>query len=392
VIHVTAVHNFNNYKSKSGKYPISLRIYCNGEKRYINLGFKVESKYWSNKQERVKDSHPLAGQINQLINIKRLAVESQALEWQSRNKLISIDLILDFLSVHNKMGSFNEYIDEYMRGPWGFKPNTRKKYVTFQKYFREFAPHISLSQLLTQTPDDFARWLVEQKDVSGTTALKYVKVLIAVVNDATRKGVFPEYPFKYSKISVKASKPQEKAFLTFDEVTRIENLNIKNNPRLEDTRRKFLFCLYTGIYYSDLKNLPWSWVKEGSHGSVLIGERYKEMNGKRPIYIVPLFSKTAEILKDQKDEDPELIFPNCISDQKYNKSLKDLAEVAKINKNITNKTARDSFVQYLTGKGIPEAIVRKMVGHTDDRSLKHYYSLQETEIIDMLNQKGISIF
>lgn len=69
------------------------------------------------------------------------------------------------------------------------------------------------------------------------------------------------------------------------------------------------------------------------------------------------------------------MFPNTISDQKYNDKLKDLADLAGIDKNITNKVARHTYVQLWMGKGVERQFVSKMVGHTEENTTQEYYDI-----------------
>lgn len=59
----------------------------------------------------------------------------------------------------------------------------------------------------------------------------------------------------------------------------------------------------------------------------------------------------------------DLVFPDAISEQKYNSKLKDLASLAGIAKNLMNESARHSAIQFWESQGLETQHMAKMAGH-----------------------------
>lgn len=79
----------------------------------------------------------------------------------------------------------------------------------------------------------------------------------------------------------------------------------------------------------------------------------------------------------------------CITNQKMNEYLKEIAELCNINKTITCHVARHSFATLCLTEGVPIESVSKMLGHTDIRTTQIY-----ARIIDqkLSNDMGILAF
>jgi site-specific recombinase XerD len=109
-------------------------------------------------------------------------------------------------------------------------------------------------------------------------------------------------------------------------------------------------------------------VKSTEYGYCLVAERFKNEN----TFIAPIhkFSFAIEILEGQKGIHPDLVFPNAITEQKYNFKLKELAELAGIKKKLMNKTARHSSIQLWEAQGLETQHTAKIAGHSKESTTK----------------------
>ncbi|MEQ8534252.1 MAG: tyrosine-type recombinase/integrase [Imperialibacter sp.] len=140
----------------------------------------------------------------------------------------------------------------------------------------------------------------------------------------------------------------------------------------------FLFQVYTGLYYSDLKNLTRDAIRRNEQGSYIVGDRIKNNNA----YMIPVykFENAEKILSRYYDEKSYIVFPDTISDQKYNEKLKDIASKAKISKNITNKVAKHTNAQLYIASGAGRQFVSKLLGHSDEETTQEYYDISIHDI------------
>ncbi|MGF7141478.1 tyrosine-type recombinase/integrase [Roseimarinus sediminis] len=76
-----------------------------------------------------------------------------------------------------------------------------------------------------------------------------------------------------------------------------------------------------------------------------------------------------------------------LTNQKYNAYLKELALMARINKNLTSHIARHTFATTITlNEGVPLEVVSKMLGHSDTRTTQIYAKVQSKAIKDSMKR------
>lgn len=385
------VLNKNNRKNKTGKHSIFIRVTVDRQSKYFNLGERVEEKYWSGKDNRwIKDSHPFAFELNSIIK-KKLEILHR---YEYRQKLfgngISLQGISEFFYKKADANIFNEFVDEYMRKTLRGKAlNTIKKYRTFVSYLHEFNPSITFSQLSEDLFQEFAAWLTK-KGLRGVTIDKYFDPFKVIVKQAVKDGYLEKDPFLYVKLNLSASK-SKRVYLELSEITKLKNIRIPANRQdLQDVRKSWLFCFYAGFYYSDLCALTWSSLQRTPAGYCIIGNRFKNESD----YIAPVhkFPNAIEIIEAQRGKHPELVFPDLISEQKFNMKLKELATLAGIKKKLMNKSARHSNIQFWEAQGLETQHTAKMVGHSKESTTKGYYELSSRDINNRVARFDFSKF
>jgi integrase len=212
----------------------------------------------------------------------------------------------------------------------------------------------------------------------GVTVHKYFDPFKVMVKQAVKEGYLEKDPFQFVDLGIRATKGK-RVYLEVEERAMLKNVHIPTTrPDLAMARDHWLFCFYASFYYSDLRALQWDQVKKTEHGYCIVGERFKNENS----FIAPIhkFSNAIDILERQRGKSPLLVFPDTISEQKYNAKLKELAQLAGIDKNIMNKSARHSAIQFWESQGLETQHMAKMAGHTKESTTKEYYDLSTRDI------------
>ncbi len=372
------VYNKDNRKNKSGLHSIFIRITVDRKSKYFNLNEKVEEKYWSGKENRwIKESFPFAFQLNTIIKKKLDFLHHYEYQQKVFGNGISMKGLSEFFHKKADPNVFNEYVDEFMKNVKGKSINTMKKYRTFVDYLNEFNSKILFSQLNESLFQSFASWL-QQKGMIGVTVIKYFDPFKVIVKQAVKDGYLEKNPFQYVNLGVQATKGK-RVYLEVEEISLLRNLKIpEDRPDLVEPRDHWLFCFYASFYYSDLLKLEWTEIKITERGYCIVADRYKNENA----FIAPIhkFPYAIEIIERQRGKDATLVFPGAITEQKYNGKLKDLAKLAGINKNLMNKTARHSSIQFWEAQGLETQHTAKIVGHTKESTTKEYYDLSVRDI------------
>ena len=205
-----------------------------------------------------------------------------------------------------------------------------------------------------------------------------VKRLKAVIHLAQKLEIIKDDPFSNFKSQTVVT---HRSTLNVNEVAIIESLTITNET-INIVRDTFLFMCYTGLSYSDLKNLTYHQI-------------YKSIGGKRIIKLqrhktdehcmVPLMIKAelliTKYLNHPSKSELDIVFP-VISNQKMNQYLKLIMKLAGINKLITCHVARHSFATNSLEFNIPIETVSRMLGHTNIKTTQIYAKITETKLIN----------
>lgn len=385
---VTPLINRNNRKTKSGLHQIQVRVTINRKSKYFSLDQRINPKFWSGKPDKwVKESHPNSFEINKLIQDQVAAINSHIYRLKAFGHSIHLSSIDDFMRMTGNKQLFNDYIENYLRTEKFNNLNTIKKYKTFQKHLNSFNKEILFRDLCEDLFLRFVEFL-KGKGHTGTTVKKYFDAFKKITRKAVKEGHMDRDPFYLVDLGIKLSKPR-RSYLEIDEILQLKNCSVPlDRPDLEDTRNHWLFCFYAAFYYSDLKKLKWSDLVSSDQGYFIRAGRYKNDQS----YLAPIykFPHAISLLSEQKGKHSEFIFPNLISEPKYNGKLKELAAAAGIDKKLNNKMARHSAVQFWEAQGLETQFTAKIVGHTKESTTKSYYELSLREMGDRVDKIDIS--
>src|SRR5260221_1099420 len=139
---ISVVINRKSDKSKTGLYPLHLRITIDRESKYykIEVPQKVSYKDWTGSDDHwVKNSHPFAFEINNKIIEKKNIINELIKRNYNFNKTITFENIFLHLQKKGNRNSFYEYMDAYiLNPPQKLEENTLKKFRTTLKHLKKF--------------------------------------------------------------------------------------------------------------------------------------------------------------------------------------------------------------------------------------------------------------
>lgn len=208
-----------------------------------------------------------------------------------------------------------------------------------------------------------------------------MRVLRTLVNEAINQGYIPQDAYPFRKFKIKKEQTEHR-FLLPNELEKMESLKLpekKNNS--QHVLDAFLFCCYTGLRFSDFKQL--------SNRNLIIidGNSWLILNSLKtgsklqiPLYL--LFRGKALNIISHYNSIEELSKIGCNSDT--NRILQKLVQMAGINKKITYHTARHTCATLLVHQGVPITTVQRILGHTSVRTTQIYSDVfAETLIKDL---------
>jgi site-specific recombinase XerD len=207
--------------------------------------------------------------------------------------------------------------------------------------------------------------------------MKHMERLRKVVTLGFKMDWVSKDPFLLYKLKFQRT---EREFLLIEELELLHNVEL-NEVRLETCRDLFLFACYTGLAYIDLFNLRADNIVMGIDGELWLRTSRQKTQTR---VSVPLLSQAIIILNKYKNNVGLIragrVLP-CLSNQKMNDYLKEIAAICNINKNMTFHLARHTFATTITlNNGIPLETVSKMLGHTKLSTTQIYVHVLEKKI------------
>lgn len=382
-------------KAKSdGEAPLYLRIIKDRKAKFISLGFSIHPKHWNEKEKTVRKSHPNSVYLKNFLAQKLSDALKVSLELETSSKKISPKKIKQAITGRSSE-SFFPYALNFIKNY-----ESSGQIGTFYRYRAVIAKLEAFVGTHDFTLDDidlyflkkYEAHLRDQLNNAPNTIQSNMKVLRRIINEAANDELMPfeKNPFLRYKLHVVKT---EIEFLTEEELTAIENLNLVPGSMKFHHRNIYIFAAYAGgIRISDIITLTW---KNFDGERILIntkktGSVISVMLPRKALEIINLYQKP--------DQQPHhFIFPFLSNDTDYsnpvallqatkkvtsftNNDLIDLAKAAGINKHIHFHTSRHTWATRALRKGMRIEYVSKLMGHASIKTTQVYAKIVNEEL------------
>lgn len=404
-----------------GQKPIILTVSVSNQIKKLSTGVSVFPEQWDSDLKEIRYlNRKSAKALLPHIDFEGLPSleETKILNQELNTSIIRLEKIVQRYNLDNVEFSSTMVIEEYKKL---YQSNAKKEEVKnlvfdyIDKYIEDNAAsrvkgslsvykslknHLKAYESTMNTRVQFDRitydfftsfqnFLINHKTDKGRTLnnitiAKQLSTLKTFLNYAKRSGIkvsdgYKDFVIKRQKLEVIA--------LTEEEFYKLVNLDLSNNKRLDQVRDVFVFGCTVGYRYSDLKQLSRHHIK----GDTIYLTTEKT---KTPL-ITPLNEIALNILqKYARNKKPLPI----ISNQKYNKYLTEVCELAELNEEIeiirfkgaekivnvypkwqlvTAHTSRKSFASMLIAKQVPYQVIMTLGGWSDFKSFQRYIKIEE---------------
>lgn len=376
-----------NQLKSDGTTPIYARVRLNLDKMELATNHSIIPEFWEDESQSVVN-HPESNIINSHLQSFKAQISEAYSQLYIARQEITLDGIKAILfgksavKEHTLIALTEEH-NKYFSSMVGIKysEGSYKNYKTTLKYLREFVPlfykksDIPLSKVNYQFCQSFYTFLTNTKQCNTNGANKQIQRLKKLINYAIKLG--------YINTNTVASyslefEPVHKIALTIEEIKQIASIELRRET-LEQVRDVFLLQCYTGLSYSDVRQLAPMHIYKGINDTWIKMQRQKT----KVSFSIPLLPPAELIINHYMDTTkPELPIMRVISNQKMNEYLKLIQELAGITKNLTTHLARHSFATVLLTYGVPLESVSKMLGHTKLSTTQVYAKVLDNKIAD----------
>ena len=316
---------------KNGEAPVCMRITVKGCMVDVLVKRSCPVNLWNQAKENSKGKDRMSVELNHYLEITRSRIHQIYRELESTGKTITVDL----------MRKLYYGVDEDSK--------------TLLQVFRE---HNEQSRKLIGK--DFVSKTVQRYE----TTTRYLEEFIK------------KDPFAYYRFKLEETDPE---FLTMDEIKIIlaKEFTIK---RVEQVRDVFIFCIFTGLAFSDVKDLSPEHLVKDNKGELWIRKNRQKTKIMCNIPVLPVAASILDKYKDVAECTGKLLPVLC--NQRMNSYLKEIADVCGIHKNLSTHTARHSYATSVClANGVSMENVAKMLGHADTSVTKHYARVLDQNIL-----------
>jgi site-specific recombinase XerD len=370
---------------KKGLAPIWIRITVDGKRAECSTSRKILSEHWDAENGAASNGCPTAKVINDYLASVRVEITRRYNILLTTKDYVSAEDVKENFRGKKAVekpkttvrGLYNDFIKfqeakvkagELSPGRFKRFPVTRGKCESFMlsQYKTEDLP---LDEIKSPFLVLFQHYLLTQDRMGHNTSMKHAKDLKQVFEFGVTMGhlaVNPVAGFKCTNKKVK------RTFLTTDELNRVIKLKFAAQ-RLEEVRDCFVFSCFTGYAFIDARALAPENLTLGIDGNKwIIHDRTKTDNPEN----VPLLPVALEIVEKYAGH-PYCVAENKLlpinSNQRYNEYLKEIADLAGIDKKLTTHVARHTFATTVClTNGVPIETVQKLLAHGDIRTTQIY--------------------
>lgn len=283
----------------------------------------------------------------------------------------------------NFLDYFQSYIDKYTKKDYRMIVIALKRFRDFlhdTPEYNKFEKRIKPEQITKDIVEAYTEYLQSRSVGEGAKSIyaRFKKVIkYAVEHDVISKNPCNGIVIKVDEQILK------KEVLSPEEIQRLIATHYDNeNPNI---RRAFIFCLYCGLRYCDVKDLTFANV-DYSNKLLKFEQNKTKGHSANSGVIIPLNDGILSLIGEpiSPNNRDEAIFP-LPSYEMCLKALKRWVKRAGINKHISWHCARHSFAVNILNNGANIKTVASLLGHS---GLKH--TEKYTRAIDSLKQEAIN--
>lgn len=384
---------------KDGRHRVAMRIIKDRKKKVISLNITCFPEDFHD--ERLRST--FRGYKKKNSYLRRLLEKADDIieTYQVRGLTLTLDkLVAEIFNSDSEELSIWESFDRKINSI-DIKPKTAKAYNDTKNSLKRFhTDELLLGQITPEFLENYISHLRCRKSNDGGVKffLTHLRVIVRLCAKLNKKHHFIN-PFNEISLSKLNNKPKKRA-LSLNELRSLLKVDLEERPDLQESYKMALFSFYCrGINFVDLIYLKWSDFSD----DVMTYRRRK--TGK--LYRFKLLPPALNILNKYKQErTTEFVFPIIKyanldplefekirerSLRKYNKDLKNVAKICKIDSKISSYTLRHTYATVMKNLNISTDIISEAMGHSDLKVTQNYLKEFGNDVLDKEHEKLLDI-
>lgn len=389
--------------------PIRMRVIYASQRIEFTTGYRIDAVKWDANKQRVKNGctnklKQSASEINADLLKYYTEIQNVFKEFEVQEIMPSTQQLKDAFNLRIKNTdeepqedvetSFWDVFDEFVKecgNQNNWTKSTYEKFAAVKSHIKEFKDDVTFEYFDESGLNEYVNFLRDDKDMRNSTIGKQIGFLKWFLRWSFKKGYHQNIAYDTFRPKLKTT-PKKIIFLTWSELNKLKDYQIPQDKQyLERVRDVFLFCCFSSLRYSDVRNLK-RWDVKSDHIEVTTVKTADNL-------IIELNDYSKAILEKYKDiqfED-DMVLP-VISNQKMNDYLKELGELAEIDEPVretyykgnerideifpkyallSTHAGRRTFICNALALGIPAEVVMKWTGHSDYKAMKPYIDIAD---------------
>ena len=355
---------------KDGTVPVMGRITVDGTQTQFSCKITIDPKVWDTKSGRATGRSAAAIEANRMLDNMRVSINKHYREIMDRDNYVTAEKVKNaFLGLEHRCRTllqvFKQHNEDYEKMyEAGMKAKaTLLKYQCVYRHLEEFiyqryhVRDIALKELTPAFISDFDIFLRTEKNCCTNTVWLYLcplrtMVSIAISNEWLSRDPFRDYEVKKEQTT--------RYFLTKDEIRQLMDGKLKN-AKQELYRDLFVFCIFTGLSFSDMRNLSEENIRTYFDEHLWISINRQKTGVQSNIRLLDIPKKILEKYRGLREDRKIFSVPH------YMTCLYGIRAVAKrcgITKHLTWHMSRHTMAtEICLTNGVPIETVSSILGH-----------------------------
>ena len=372
---------------KDGTVPVMGRITVDGTQTQFSCKITIDPKVWDTKSGRATGRSAAAIEANRMLDNMRVSINKHYREIMDRDNYVTAEKVKNaFLGLEHRCRTllqvFKQHNEDYEKMyEAGMKAKaTLLKYQCVYRHLEEFiyqryhVRDIALKELTPAFISDFDIFLRTEKNCCTNTVWLYLcplrtMVSIAISNEWLSRDPFRDYEVKKEQTT--------RYFLTKDEIRQLMDGKLKN-AKQELYRDLFVFCIFTGLSFSDMRNLSEDNIRTYFDEHLWISINRQKTGVQSNIRLLDIPKKILEKYRGLREDGKIFSVPH------YMTCLYGIRAVAKrcgITKHLTWHMSRHTMAtEICLTNGVPIETVSSILGHKNITTTQIYAKITKEKL------------
>lgn len=346
----------------------------------------VQVSLCDTKSARATGKSKAATELNRALDQTTLSIHSHCKGLLAKKEKVSAEEVKNaFQGIASGQETLIGYCDKYdkmlaARVGVNITLESYKRYgISFNHVKRFLRTKYNLSDISFQALDysfieAFDFYLRVQLKFKPNTIIGIVGHLKIIVKRALNDGIITRNPFIGFSLEGEPLQPKS---ITGQELNKIMTTPL-DSPNRYLVRDMFLFSVFTGIAFSDIRNLTYNNLMQAEDGVWWIHSKRRKTGTE---FHVPLLELPLQIIEKYRGLNKNGKMFVILSCSKTNGNLKKIAKICGIKRNITFHMARHNFGTLITlSQGVPLETVSRMMGQLGIKTTQLYAKLTNQKV------------